>query len=118
MQQLEPLCHEHFAQGGHAGDISSRSVEAADKAKPDRIAAGVENDRNRRRCRLGGDRCSNAGSDQDRHRNANQLRSERWQAIVATIRPAIFDCDVAALDKTSLVKAPAERGQEGRVFVG
>ena len=58
-----------------------------------------------------------AGRDQRRHWNTNQLRSERRQAIVATFRPTIFDCDVAALDETSLVEARAERGQEGRIFV-
>jgi hypothetical protein len=76
-QQLESLRHEHLAQGGNSGDVSSRSVEAADEAEPDWVATGIKNDRYRRSHRFGGDCCGNAGRDQHCHRNADQLRSER-----------------------------------------
>jgi hypothetical protein len=62
-QQREPLRHQHLAQGGNAGDISLRSIEAANKSESDRVATGIKNDRNRRGRRLGRDRCGNAGRD-------------------------------------------------------
>jgi hypothetical protein len=49
----------------------------------------------------------------DRLVGAGHFRGERRQAIVVTIRPAIFDCDVAALDEAGLVAAPRNAAKKG-----
>jgi len=92
------------------GSLTAKKSSAPEKS-------GIKNNRRHRSHRFCRDRCGNAGRDQHRDGNANQLRSKRRQAIVAAIRPTIFDCEVAALDKVGLVEARSERGQERRVFV-
>ena len=39
----------------------------------------------------------------------NQISSHSWQSIVLTLRPAVFDRYVLALDKTCFLQALAER---------
>src|SRR5450759_3216739 len=117
MQQFKLLRHEHFAQGCNAGYISSRSVEAGDKAELDRVAAGIENNRNRRGRRLGGACCCNAGCDDDRHLTPHQIGYHHRQPFVLALCPTEFDFYVAALTEAGLVKAFAECGHQGSVFV-
>jgi hypothetical protein len=47
---------------------------------------------------------------------ADEIGCERWQPIVLIFRPAIFDCDVLALDIASFLQALEERNGEELVF--
>ena len=52
-QQLQPLRPQLAAEKADARDVAARPVEAGDKAVLDRVAAGREDDRDRRGCGLG-----------------------------------------------------------------
>ena len=41
-----------------------------------------------------------AGGHDDRHLTTNQIGRECWQSIILTLRPAIFDRDILALDNS------------------
>src|SRR5262249_42839135 len=75
---------------------------------PDRIARKQRNDRDRS-CRSLGD-----GGDIARNKNidlvSHQLGSQRRHAVKAGVRPALFDRDIAAFDKSHLSQAFAESG--------
>ena len=47
----------------------------------------------------------------DRHLAANQIGRQRRQAIILTLRPAVFDADIAVFDIAGVVQALAERRQ-------
>lgn len=99
VQQLHPFRPELRDQGGHARDISARSVQARDKPRPDRVDPQRENDRNRRARRLCGQcRKSAAGRKDHSHRTTDQLGRQLRQSLVSPFRPAVFDQDIAALD--------------------
>ena len=49
---------------------------------------------------------------------ADQIGRQRRQPIVLLLRPAIFDRDIAALDKAGVTQALAEPGQPAGVAVG
>ena len=52
-QDFQPLRHQLTREKIDPGRIAARPGEAGDKTKPDRILAGDENNRDRRRCPLG-----------------------------------------------------------------
>ena len=54
-KQLQTLSSQHASDKHHAGDITTRTVEACNEAVPDRIASGGEDDGNclGRDCRNG-----------------------------------------------------------------
>ena len=112
MQQLQLLRRELSSVEGRTRDIAARPVEAGDEAELHRIAGGREDDWNRRGCRLGGQRRDGAAARvNDRHLAANQIGRQRRQAIILTLRPAVFDADIAVLDIAGVVQALAERRQ-------
>ena len=90
----------------HAGDVAARPVEAGDEAAADRVAADREDDRNRCGCGLGRQRRSVPLRDDHGHLPANQFGRQRRQPIELTLRPAVFDRDVLALDDSRLPSGP------------
>src|SRR5262245_43792954 len=62
--------HERVEQEGHAGHVAPRSIEGSDKTHFYRIAANCENDRNRRRSPLRGERSKCSATDEDNRRVA------------------------------------------------
>src|SRR5262249_31031122 len=71
----------------------------------DRVSADREHDRNARRCGFGGKWRRRALDCNDHsHPAANQVTGQCWQSVEATLGPAIFDRDVAALDIASFVE--------------
>src|ERR1700687_5926090 len=56
-------------------------------------------------------RCSSTGRGNHPHLTTNQIGCHRRQPIELTIRPAVFDRDVAALEIACLTKAPLKRAQ-------
>ena len=72
------------------------------------IAAGREDNRNRRGRGLGRQR-RRVVPDDHGHRPANQFGRQRRQPIGLIFRPAVFDRDVLALDEAGFLQALAER---------
>src|ERR1700756_4763819 len=106
MQQLQLLGNQGSAGlEEHTGDIACRPVEAGYKAKLDWVVASREYDRYRRSCRLGCQRCSVATAYDHCAAMLNQISSHSRQSIVLTLRPAIFDRYVLALDVARLIQA-------------
>jgi class 3 adenylate cyclase len=52
-QKLQPLCSQFSPEKIGSRQIASRPSETGDKTTPDRVVADVEDDGDRRRCRLG-----------------------------------------------------------------
>src|SRR5262245_52459629 len=80
--------------------------------------SGCEDDGDRRSSRLGRQRRSRAGDDDDGNLSANQFVHEYRQPIVLALRPAVFDHDVLALDVDGLLQALAECAQTMRERLG
>ena len=98
---------------GHAREVAAWPVQAGDKSKLDRVAAGQEDDRNRRGRRLGRQRRRSAARGNHGHLTTNQIGRQRRQSIVLALRPAIFDRHVPALDIAGFAQALAERAPDG-----
>src|SRR5262245_38780394 len=90
-QEFQPLCHHLTTQKIDACEVATRTGESGNKTKLDRIFGGDENDRDRRRCRLGGPRRRHT-SDRRDHRNlpADQVDRQRRQSIDLILRPAVY----------------------------
>jgi hypothetical protein len=115
-QQLQSFRQQLRIQADHARKISSRTVEAGDKADPHRVVAAREDDRDRRGRGLG--RHGRGAIRRDhRHLATDQVGCHGRQPIVHAIRPAILDCDIAALDMTGFVQALPERAHAIRIPV-
>ncbi len=116
VQQLQPLGPQLHVQRGHAGEVAAGSVQAGDKSSRDRIATGLEDDRNRRgRCLGRRYRWAIRGNHGDL--TANQIGRQCRQSIVLAIRPAKFDRHVVALDIARFAQAFPERAYKTRVLV-
>ena len=102
-----------FGNLAYSCDLSGMPPESAaaltgDEAVLDRIGAGHQDDRHRRRCRLGRGRRT-AVHHQHGDRDAKQLRHQRRQAIFLIFRIAIFDGDVLPRDEACFLQTIAER---------
>ena len=93
-------------------EIAARPGEARHQTKLDRIFANDEDDRDFRSCRLGRSRRRRPSGRSD-HRSlaANQFGHKRRQSIDLILGPAVFDCDVLALDIARVFQALAEPTQ-------
>ena len=98
--------------------MTTRPVETVNKALLDRIGARQEDDRNRRSCRLGRQgrrRARDAGD--NGHLSTDQISGQCRQSIVATLRPAILDRHVAALNIAGFAQALMERARSTQIEV-
>ena len=109
MQQLQPLRRYLHVRIGHARNIAARPVKAGDEAEPHWVQARFEDDRNGRGRRLCRKRRRSGGRGNHSHLTMNQISCHRRQPITSAIRPAIFDCDVTAIDVTGFAQ-PFEKG--------
>src|SRR5262249_46759761 len=98
-------------------EIASRSAEAGDQTKLDRVAAGIEDDWNRSGCCPCREHRSSVHRDNDGHLTTNQFGRHRWQPIISALRPAVFDRHVPALDIARFLQALTECIQHGPVSV-
>src|SRR5262245_43270641 len=75
---------------------------------------------NRNCCsRCFGGECRRCGHRRDySYLTANEIGCKRRQSIVFTRRPAIFDCNVLALDKAGFAQSLAKTDEQGRVRIG
>ena len=109
VQQLQPLRRYLHVRIGHARDIAARPVKAGDEAEPDRVGGHFEDDRNGRGRRLCRKRRRSGGRGNHGHLTMNQISHHRRQPISSTLRPAVFDRDVTAIDVTGFAQ-PFEKG--------
>jgi hypothetical protein len=94
--------------------VAARPIDAGDKAAFDRIVAAREDDRDCTSRLHGGERrIVAAGCGDHGYLTSNEIGRERRQPIQSSLRPAVFDRDVLALDITGLVQATAESGRRG-----
>ena len=85
------------------------SDHAPARRRPDAVR---KYDRNLRGSRLGGlNRIRGVHRIDDRDATAHQLGHQRRQSMVLTIRPAVFDSDVSAVDMVGFSEAPMKCGR-------
>jgi hypothetical protein len=105
--------------GGDPGDVPARSVEADDKAIRNWVTPSHEHDRHRRGRGFGSERRGHAAGCRDgAHLPAYQIGRQSMQPATFTVRPTIFDRNVAAIDIASLTQPFAKSGDEFGVCFG
>ena len=112
MKQLKPLRLKRNAQPTYTCDIAAGSVHRGGEAVLHRVTASLKDHRYHRGSRF--DRETRSGSaDSGDHGNlaANQITREIRQSIILSLRPAVLDRRVLALDKTAFLETLAERIQ-------
>ena len=90
-----------------AGHVAARPVEAGDQARPDRVSAAIEDDRDRRGRRFGRQSGAEAaGRGNHGHLAADQFGRQRRQSIALPVRPTVLDRDILALDIAGFASSP------------
>src|SRR5262249_42845029 len=118
MQEPEPLGHRLLDEKIDACHVAAGSREAADKAKPNRVLADGEHDRNPRCRRFGRLRGRGAGRVDHGDLSADQIGQQRRQAIILALKPVILHRHILALDVAGFVEAFTKRGCIARVGFG
>ena len=118
-KQVQLFRFQFIGQEGHAGDISTRPVEAVDETHLDRIRAQAEYDRNcRRRCFCRAHRRGAACRGDDIDSATHKIGSHGWESIGLVLGPPVFDRDVPTFNKAGLAQALDEGGHHARVRLG
>src|SRR5262249_23278554 len=117
MQQLQSLCFHGDREQTNSGDIAAWAIECRHRARFDRIIPRDEYDRNGR-SRGPGSCCRRASPDQDDHSYAaiHQLSRLLRKSIVVSLRPAVFECDVATLNVAGFSQALLDCSNKARVW--
>jgi hypothetical protein len=92
-------------------------IEACHQTQFDRVLAAGENDWDRRRCGLGGERGRRATGGDHRYGRADQIMGQTRKALISALAPAVFKRN-AALAKAVFGKAFAESGSKRAVRAG
>src|SRR5262249_23870135 len=101
---------ECIVQKACSSDVATRSVDAGNETKFDRVTANREDDRNGRRCGFGRERRRGALDRNDRgYFAANQISRQRKQSVQLTLGPAVLHCDIAAFDVAGFVETLPDR---------
>src|SRR5262249_38825308 len=111
MQQFQLLREYLQVQLSYARDVAARPVKAGDEPELDRVAARFEDDRNFCGRRLGCEGWRRGGRGNHGHLTMNQIGRHRGQPIKATLRPAVLDRHVAAINITVLAQ-PFEKSRQ------
>jgi hypothetical protein len=117
VEQLQPLRGELHVQGNHAREIASRSAEAGDQTKFDRIGRDEEHDWNRSGCCPCREHRWSARRDDDGHLTTNEFGCHCLQPIILALCPAVFDRHVPALDIARFLQTPTECIHHGPVSI-
>src|SRR5215470_6697694 len=108
-----------MGEEAHARDIATRSADAGNESGGYRVGADRKDDRDGRGCSACGQRgCRPTAGENDRDLLFDQLRCHRLEPIILVIGPAIFDCEVLALDVAGFGQAFAERGYQEPILLG
>ena len=111
MQNLKSLRFDLEAEHTVSSEVSSRPIEARDKAELHRVDACDENDRNSRGRGLGCKGRDKAWCDDHSHPMLEQISRQGGQPIDLIRRPPILDCHVPALDVTGFGETPSEASE-------
>ena len=93
------------------GQIATRPGQAGDKTEPDRVVADDEDDGDRRGCRLGRRRRSNAGGSDHGNLPTHQLACQLGESIELIVGRSMLDRQVLAFDVADLLQALTECAQ-------
>jgi hypothetical protein len=118
MQQFKSLCRKRGGHVGHAGDVSTRSIEVRDKTCSYGIDSIFKDDRNRRRCGLRRKRGRCAARNNHLHLVPNEIGHECWEAIVAPIRKTMFESYISTFDISTFFQTLHERSHPVIVVIG
>ena len=110
-QELQPLCRQLGTEKIDSCQVAARTGEAGDKTVPDRVIAGVEDDGDRRGCRLGRERRDTSERGDHGDLPANQIGRQFRQPIDLILGEAVFDRHVLTLDIAALLEALTECAQ-------
>ena len=116
-QEFQPLGHHLSRENIDTCQVAARPGKASDKTKPDRVIADVEDDGDRRGCRLGRDRRTISNCCDHGDLAANQFGRQRGQPIELTLRPAVLDRYVLAFNIAGVFEALAKSAHTVRVCV-
>jgi len=123
MQQLQSLCFHGDGEQTNPRGIAAWTVKRRHGTGFHGVLPHDEHDRNRRSRGLGGC-CRGTSPDQNDHSYTaiHQLDRLFRKAIVLSLRPAVFDCNVATLDVAGLSEALLDcrdiRRVRGRRYAG
>jgi hypothetical protein len=120
LEQASDIGRERYlhVQLGCASDVAARPTKAGDEAKPDRVAARFEYDRNGRSRRFCRKRRLSSSRDNYCHLTLNQIGRQCGQLFAFIPGEAIFHRDVLTLDKTCVFQTLMGRSQEARGVAG
>ena len=113
VQQPQPLGRRICRYKGYARNIAARPIEVGNQTNSDRVVAGDEYDRRCSCCRLGNQRGLAVANDH-RGLTTDQIGHQPRKPVELTVRKAVFDGDILALDKTGPGQALPECGDEVR----
>jgi hypothetical protein len=114
MQEFQPLGRQLQGQIMNAGGVATRSGEARDKTRLDRVYGDAEDDRDwDRRCGgFGRGRDEGAARRGDNgHAPANEISHQQRQPIELVVQPVALYGYISVLDVSNFAEAFAERGQ-------
>jgi hypothetical protein len=118
-QEFQPLCHQLTTENIDTRRVAARSGEGGDKAELNRVFVDAEDDGYRRSCRLGRQRRRGTyGRGNHGDLSASQFERERRQLIIETLRRAIFDRHVLALNIAGVFEALTKCAQRLRIRLG
>ena len=111
-KQFEPLGYQLDPHQADPREISAWPGDTGDQAVLGRVGADYEDEGDRRGRSLRRQR-RNVVADRHDHIDsaADQIDGQRGQPIIVTLRPAVFDRQVLALDIAGFAQPLAERGQ-------
>jgi hypothetical protein len=112
VQNFQPLRPEFNVEKADTSDITARPVKAVYEASFDGVLTSCEDDRYRRRRRLG--RSYRTTRVDHRRLSMHKLGRHYRQPVVLIFSPPILDCNVLALNEASLLKAPPKCDHERR----
>jgi hypothetical protein len=110
--QLEPLYRQGRRQGGDSGGVTAGTGKARDEPELHRVGGDVEDDGNRLHAAFGREGSDIAAGGYHRHLEAHKLVDNGRDPLVATLRPAVLDRHVLALDIPRIFQPRAETDHE------
>ena len=109
-QEFDPLASEFGRLDRQAGHVAARPRQARDQALPTGSPDDREDDRDDR-CRLLCRRDGASYRDDDVDLEPDELGGDLGEALVASLRPAIFDRDGATLDPAEFAQPLHKSGE-------
>jgi hypothetical protein len=110
-QQGEPLAGEIDRLDRQAGDVPARPRQTGNQVRADRVARRRKHDRDHRRRLPGRDHGRGSPGDNDVDLEPDKFGRDLGEALVAPVRPAIFDRERATLHPAELAQPLREGGR-------